>query len=114
MPIAPGRKLALFLSFVLLVAGLLTLVPDTWLLGNPGCHTCHESQYPVDHLLYRLNYLGYNSLCSFAPISSLALIGLSIILFATAFRFRFERWGRDYRLIGAGSAWPWRSLRYCL
>ncbi|HEY3274971.1 MAG TPA: (Fe-S)-binding protein [Methanocella sp.] len=102
MPIAPGRKLALFLSFVLLVTGLLTLVPDTWLLGSPGCHTCHESQYPVDHLLYRLNYLGYNSLCSFAPISSLALIGLSIVLFATAFRFRFERWGRDYRLIGAG------------
>jgi Fe-S oxidoreductase len=101
MPIAPGRKLALFLSFVLIVTGLMTLVPDTWLLGNPGCHTCHEAQYPVDHLLYRMNYLGYNSLCSFAPFSALILIGLSVIIFATAFRFRFERWGRDYRLIGA-------------
>jgi fumarate reductase (CoM/CoB) subunit B len=100
MPTAPGRKLALFLSLVLFVAGLLTLVPDTWLLGSPGCHSCHEAQYPVDHLLYRVNYLGYNSLCSFAPISSFILIGLGVILFATAFRFRFERWGKDYRLIG--------------
>jgi Fe-S oxidoreductase len=101
MPIASGRKLALFLSLILLIAGLMTLIPDTWILGNPSCHSCHETQYPVDHLLYRQNYLGYNSLCSFAPISSLILIGLSIILFATAFRFRFERWGRDYRRIGA-------------
>lgn len=97
-----GRKLALFLSFILLITGLLTIVPDTWFLGSPACHTCHDAQYPVDHLLYRLNYLGYNSLCSFAPISTLILITLSVILFATAFRFRFERWGRDYRRIGAG------------
>jgi hypothetical protein len=102
MPIAPGRKLALFLSLVLLLAGILTLVPDAWFLGDPACHTCHEVQYPVDHLLYRTNYLGYNSLCSFAPFSTLILIGLGVILFATAFRFRFERWGKDYRLIGAG------------
>ncbi len=101
MPIASGRKLALFISLALLIAGLMTLIPDTWLLGNPSCHSCHEAQYPVDHLLYRQNYLGYNSLCSFAPISSLILIGLSIIIFATAFRFRFERWGKDYRRIGA-------------
>jgi hypothetical protein len=64
-----GRKLALFLSFILLITGLLTIVPDTWFLGSPACHTCHDAQYPVDHLLYRLNYLGYNSLCSFAPIT---------------------------------------------
>ncbi|HUL62515.1 MAG TPA: (Fe-S)-binding protein [Methanocella sp.] len=102
MALDSGRKLALFVSAVLLAAGLLTLVPDAWLLGSPGCHTCHEPQYPVDHLLYRPNYLGYNSLCSFAPISTLILIGLGVVLFATAFRFRFERWGRDYRLIGAG------------
>lgn len=101
MPTAPGRKLALFLSLVLLIAGLLTLMPDTWLIGDPACHTCHDAKYPVDHLLYRLNYLGYNSLCSFAPVSSIILIGLGVILFATAFRFRFERWGRDYRRIGA-------------
>jgi hypothetical protein len=39
-----GRKLALFLSFVLLIAGLMTAVPDTWLLGNPSCHSCHDAQ----------------------------------------------------------------------
>jgi len=102
MPSDPGRKLALFLSLVLIITGLLTLAPDTWFLGSPSCHTCHEAQYPNDHLLYRDNYFGYNSLCSFAPISTLILTGLGVILFATAFRFRFERWGKDYRRIGAG------------
>jgi fumarate reductase (CoM/CoB) subunit B len=49
-----------------------------------------------------MNYLGYNSLCSFAPFSALILIGPGIIIFATSFRFRFERWGKDYHLIGTG------------
>ena len=92
----------MFVSALLLLAGLSTLVPDTWFLGSPACHTCHEAQYPADHMLFRMNYLGYNSLCSYAPFSTLILTGLSMIIFASQFRFRFERWGRDYRKIGAG------------
>ncbi|OPY28743.1 MAG: CoB--CoM heterodisulfide reductase iron-sulfur subunit D [Methanocella sp. PtaU1.Bin125] len=101
MPTTTGRKLALFLSVVLIIAGLMTLAPDMWFLGDPACHVCHEAQYPNDHLLYRNNYLGYNSMCSFAPVSTVILAGLGVIIFATAFRFRFERWGKDYRRIGA-------------
>ncbi len=97
-----GRKLALFVAFLLLLAGLLTMVPDTWLLGPEGaCHSCHDPQYPVDHLLYRLNYMGYNSLCSFAPFSTLILVGAAMLIFITTFRLRFERWGRQYRAIAA-------------
>ncbi len=97
-----GRKLALFVSFLLLLAGLLTMVPDPWLLGPQGaCHSCHDPQYPADHLLYRFNYMGYDSLCSFAPFSTLALIGISMAIFLTTFRIRFERWGRQYRALAA-------------
>ncbi len=94
------RKLALFACLLLILIGLLTMVPDTWLLGPPAaCHSCHEAQYPADHLLYRINYMGYNSLCSFAPFSTLILIGTALLIFLTTFRIKFERWGPQYRLI---------------
>lgn len=94
------RKLALFACLLLILAGLLTMVPDIWLLGpSAACHSCHEAQYPVDHLLYRTNYMGYNSLCSFAPFSTLILIGTALLIFLTTFRIKFERWGPQYRLI---------------
>jgi fumarate reductase (CoM/CoB) subunit B len=97
-----GRKLALFVSLLLLLAGLMTMVPDEWLLGpESACHSCHELQYPVDHLLYRVNYMGYNSLCSFAPFSTLILIGTAMLIFITTFRIRLERWGRQYRVLAA-------------
>jgi Fe-S oxidoreductase len=94
------RKLALFACLLLVLAGLLTMVPDTWLLGpQAACHSCHDAQYPADHLLYRMNYMGYNSLCSFAPFSTLILIGTALLIFLTTFRVKFERWGPQYRLI---------------
>ncbi len=94
------RKLALFACLLLILAGLLTMVPDTWLLGPQGaCHSCHDAQYPADHLLYRINYMGYDSLCSFAPFSTLILIGLGLSIFLTTFRIKLERWGAQYRLI---------------
>jgi Fe-S oxidoreductase len=45
--------------------------------------------------------MGYDSLCSFAPFSTLILIGLSMAIFLTTFRIRFERWGRQYRMLAA-------------
>ncbi|HTY90170.1 MAG TPA: (Fe-S)-binding protein [Methanocella sp.] len=94
------RKLALFACLLLVLAGLLTMVPDAWLLGpQAACHSCHEAQYPASHLLYRTNYMGYNSLCSFAPFSTLILIGTAMLIFLTTFRIKFEHWGPQYRLI---------------
>lgn len=94
------RKLALFAGLLLVLIGLLTMVPDTWLLGpQSACHSCHEAQYPADHMLYRMNFMGYNSLCSFAPFSTLILIGTALLIFLTTFRIKFERWGPQYRLI---------------
>lgn len=94
------RKLALFAGLLLVLAGLITAVPDTWLLGpEAACHGCHDLQYPADHLLYRTNYMGYDSLCSFAPFSTLVLIGTGIAIFLTTFRIKLERWGSQYRLI---------------
>jgi fumarate reductase (CoM/CoB) subunit B len=94
------RKLALFACLLLALAGFLTMVPDTWLLGpQAACHSCHEAQYPADHLLFRTNYMGYNSICSFAPFSTLILIGIAALIFLTTFRIKFERWGPQYRLI---------------
>jgi hypothetical protein len=43
--------------------------------------------------------MGYNSLCSFAPFSTLMLIGLGLAIFLTTFKLKFERWGPQYRLI---------------
>jgi fumarate reductase (CoM/CoB) subunit B len=101
MALDSGRKLALFVSAVLMLAALFTLVPASCFIGSPSCHSCHETQMPVSHLLYQQNFLGYMSVCPFSPFSTLILVGLSVILFATSFRFRFERWGKDYRKIGA-------------
>ncbi|CAJ35305.1 (Fe-S)-binding protein [Methanocella arvoryzae] len=100
-----GRKLALFISVMLLAVAALTLVPDTWLTGgSPACHSCHEAQAPADHMLFRQNYLGYNSLCSFAPFSTLILATAGLIIFLTTFRFRFERWGKEYRVIASSAS----------
>jgi Fe-S oxidoreductase len=94
------RKLALFVSLLLFLFGLLTIVPDSWLLGpQSACHSCHDAQYPAGHLLYRMNYMGYNSLCSFSPFSTFILIGLGLAIFLTTFKIKFERWGPQYRLL---------------
>jgi fumarate reductase (CoM/CoB) subunit B len=100
MPLDTRRKLALFVALLFCIAGLLTLVPDAWLLGpQAACHSCHEAQYPASHLLLRMNYMGYDSLCSFAPFSTVILIGIGLIIFLTTFRIKFERWGPQYRLL---------------
>jgi hypothetical protein len=46
-----------------------------------------------------MNYMGYNSLCSFSPFSTLILIGLGLAIFLTTFKIKFERWGPQYRLL---------------
>ncbi|AFC98851.1 Fe-S oxidoreductase [Methanocella conradii HZ254] len=98
------RKLALFAALLLFLAGILTMVPDEWLLGpQAACHTCHEAQYPASHLLYRINYMGYNSLCSFAPFSTLILVGAAILIFLTTFKIKFERWGPQYRVLAVAA-----------
>lgn len=99
MPLDTPRKTALFISSILFILGVMTLIPDVWMTGNATCHSCHVSQAPADHMLYRNNYLGYNSLCSLSPISTLILTGSSLIIFLTMFRVRFEKWGREYRTI---------------
>lgn len=97
-----GRKLALFASALLLAVGILTVVPDTWLLGGTqACHSCHETGMPADHTLFRQNYLGYNSICSFAPFSSLILVITALAIFITTFRLKFERWGKEYRVVAS-------------
>jgi|GEM_PF-673305 len=102
MALDTSRKLALFVSLLLLVAGLATMVPISWFIGSPSCHTCHEAQYPASHLLYRYNYMGYISICSFAPFSTLILVIIAAAIFLTSFRIKFERWGREYRSLAAG------------
>lgn len=92
-----SRKIAIFVAFILLVAGLMTMMPDAWLLGNPSCHSCHESSMPASHMLYRTNLAGYNSLCSFAPVSTLILICAGLAVLLTTFKVKFEKWGREYR-----------------
>jgi hypothetical protein len=84
------RKLALFSSLLLLVTAALALVPDVWMLGNPARHRCHDATAPADHLRYRPSYPGYNSLCSFSPLSTLMPAGTAIIIFVTTFRIRFH------------------------
>ncbi len=98
------RKLALFAALLLFLAGMMTMMPDEWLLGPEGaCHSCHEPQYPASHLLYRINYMGYNSLCSFAPFSTLILVCAAILIFLTTFRIKLERWGPQYRLLAVSA-----------
>lgn len=99
MPPGPHRKLAVFVSFLLVLAGILTALPDDWLIGSPGCHSCHDATKPVDHLLYRPNLMGYNSLCSFAPISTVALLLIAAGILLSTYGFRFIKWGPDYRFI---------------
>ncbi|MCD1294037.1 Fe-S cluster protein [Methanocella sp. CWC-04] len=96
-----SRKIALFVSFILVVLSILTLMPDDFFLGNSYCHSCHDPAMPADHLLFRMNYLGYNSLCSFAPFSTLILMGAGIVIFLTTFKIKFERWGSEYRKIAS-------------
>ncbi|HTX43131.1 MAG TPA: (Fe-S)-binding protein, partial [Methanocella sp.] len=42
------------------------------------------------------------SVCPFAPFSTLILIGAAMLIFLTTFKVKFERWGRQYRLIAGG------------
>lgn len=101
MALDTSRKLAIFLAIILFLAALLTLVPISWFTGTPSCHSCHEAQYPVSHLLYRANYMGYVSICSFAPFSTLILVAISLAMLLTTFRIKFERWGGQYRMLAA-------------
>ncbi|HEY3421948.1 MAG TPA: (Fe-S)-binding protein [Methanocellaceae archaeon] len=94
-----SRKLAVFLAFILFLLALLTLVPISWFIGTPSCHSCHETQYPASHLLYRMNYLGYMSICSFAPFSTLILLTISLAMLLTSFKIKFERWKGQYRTL---------------
>lgn len=94
----------MFISALLLLASGATLIPDQWLTGDQSCHSCHTAQAPAGHMLFRLNYLGYDSLCSFSPFSTLILAAMAIIIFLTSFQFRFERWGKEYRIVASSAS----------
>jgi Fe-S oxidoreductase len=101
MTMDTGRKLALFASFILLAMSLLTILPDFFYPESESCHSCHEQSMPLDHLFYRENFLGYNSLCSFAPFSTILLLLTGVAILLTTFKFKLEKWGTEYRKIGS-------------